>query len=482
MGVALPSVKSVVDLPRRQYPVKVLQFGSGNFLRGFVDWMIQEANEKVSFNAGVSVIQSISSGAVLQQQEGVYTLALKGIQQEEFVSRRYRIDVIQRIVNAASEFQAFLDEGANPDLQLIVSNTTEAGIVFSEGDQSFRVLASTFPGKLTQLLFHRYQQQIEGGLIVLPTELIEQNGTILRNCVHQYAKHWSLPSEFLSWINTNVTFCNTLVDRIVSGFPNRPAESVYAELGYKDELLVEGEWFHQWVIEGPRWIEEVLPFKKAGCNVIYTNDLAPFRTRKVRILNGAHTCMACVGLLAGIPTVREAIEHHVVGRYLKRLIYDDIAVYIAGDLTELEKYAEEVINRYRNPSIDHQLKSISLNSFSKFAVRVLPTLHAQVDKNGFVSDRLILALASLLYLYRGTIQESSGIKDNADVLKWMKEWWSADTTVQNPEAFCRLVLSKSEWWGTDLTQIPNLVSRCAADLKKIHEKGVLDLLKEPSAD
>ena len=224
MLVANPSSKSVRELSRNIYPVKILQFGSGNFLRGFADWMVQQANEKTGFDAGVSVVQSVSQSDTLKQQEGVYTVILKGIHDGEFVSRHKKIDVIQRVINPTTDFASFIIEALNPDLQFIISNTTEAGITFSKEDTDVATVASTFPGKLTQLLYRRFQEKFDSALLVLPTELIEQNGTTLKACIVKYSGHWSLPSEFLIWLNTHVTFCNTLVDRIVSGRPQRPAQ------------------------------------------------------------------------------------------------------------------------------------------------------------------------------------------------------------------------------------------------------------------
>ncbi len=480
MQVELPVRKHVHELVRNQYPVKILQFGTGNFLRGFADWMVQEMNQKVGLNGGVCVVQSISNSNTLENQEGVFTVIVKGIRKEEFVSQQFKVDVIQRVVNPYQNFEAFLNEAMNPDLQFIISNTTEAGIKFSSQDVMLDSVASTFPGKLTQLLFKRFLHKLDNSLLILPTELIPQNGAELKSCIIQYAELWSLPVEFNTWLNADVTFCSTLVDRIVSGFPKKPKETVFAELGYIDELVVEAEWFHLWVIEGPRWVEEVLPFKKAGLNVIYTHDLRSYQLRKVRILNGAHTCMACVGYLAGLNTVREAIEHPIVGRYIKRMIYDDIMPQIPGDLLELEQYAEEVINRFRNPAIDHQLISISLNSFSKFNARVLPSLLAQLDKSGVVSQRFAYALAALIFFYRGLKGgKEIPLKDSEEVLSFMRKVWEEGSySKSGMEELCRKVLSKDQWWGKDLTTIPNLTEMTRDYLYEIDQHGILDSLKE----
>jgi tagaturonate reductase len=480
MPAAQLSVVPIQDLPRKTYPVKILQFGAGNFLRGFADWMVQMANDKVGFNAGIAVVQSMSNSQQLTLQKGVYTLLIKGIKEEEFVSERYKIDTIQRVVNPASDFSSYLEEALNPDLQFVFSNTTEVGIVFSGEDKNRDVVASTFPGKLTQLLYKRFQNSIHTNIIVLPTELIEHNGEVLKKCVQQYVQLWALPLAFTDWLNKHITFCTTLVDRIVPGNPKRPREVLDTELGYSDGLAVEGEWFHLWVIEGPYWLNEVLPFAKAGLNVILTNDLAPYRIRKVRILNGSHTCMAPIGYLAGIQTVRETIEHPIIGRYIKRLIFDDIVPNIPGDLVELEKYAEEVIARFRNPAIDHQLESIISNSFSKFKIRVLPSLLTHINKSGLVPDRLSYSLAALIFLYRGLKGgKDIPLKDTEDVIATMKKIWAeGNYSKSGMEEICKKILCKKEWWGQDLTEIHHLVEHTGNHLYSIDQFGVVESLKK----
>lgn len=474
---SVPAVKiNVGQLPRAFYPVKVLQFGTGNFLRGFADWMLQKMNGKLNFNAGVSVIQSVSRSETLQAQHGVYTVILKGIREDEFVSEQLKVDVIQRVINPTADFKAFLEEGLNPDLQFIISNTTEAGIEFSSADESVFILSSTFPGKLTQLLFTRFNDHLNNNLIVLPTELIENNGTELKAKVHKYVHHWSLPNSFVHWLNAHVTFCNTLVDRIVSGFPKKPKEVLFDELGYVDELVVEGEWFHLWVIEGPRWIEEVFPLRKAGFNVIFTNDLTPYRIRKVRILNGAHTGMSLVGCQLGLQSVREAIEDHTLGNFMRRLIYDEIIPQIPGELIELEEYANEVINRFRNPAIDHRLAAILLNSFSKFKVRVLPSIIDNLERNGSVPERLSFILAALLYYFRGTEKEVV-IKDSNDIVAMMNEAW-INTDLSETQIFqLTEKIVRQPIWGIDLNKYPELITRTSHHLFSIVSRGMLESLK-----
>ena len=424
MPTSQSQAKHIIDLPRNHYPVKILQFGSGNFIRGFADWIIQEANRKVGFDGGISVVISVSNDTTLKEQEGVYTVILKGIRDAEFIKEYFTVDVVQRVVYPSLDFNSYLDEGLNPDLQIIISNTTESGIQFLETDSDVDQLASTFPGKLTQLFYYRFQNHINDKLIVLPTELIDQNGAVLKSIVLRYAAMWSLPPAFIQWLNTNITFCNTLVDRIVSGFPKKTREQVFEELGYKDELVVEAEWFHLWVIEGPRWMSELLPFKKAGFNVIITNDLSPYRARKVRILNGAHTGMAIIGSAVGLQTVRNALDHSILGKFLRRLIYEEIVPHISGDILELEKYADEVITRFRNPAIEHKLEHIAQHSFSKYKVRVLPSIIDNLERHGDIPERLAFTFAALIYFYRGHGEgRKFNVIDSPEVIKLMKEVW-----------------------------------------------------------
>jgi tagaturonate reductase len=388
-----------------------------------------------------------------------------------------KIDVIQRVINPTTDFKAFLEEGHNPDLQFIFSNTTEAGIEFMPADESVNTLSSTFPGKLTQLLLTRFNNNLNNNLIVLPTELIENNGNELKTMVHKYVHHWSLPISFVHWLDAHVTFCNTLVDRIVSGFPKKQKEVLFEELGYVDELVVEGEVFHLWVIEGPRWIEEVLPLRKAGFNVIFTNDLAPYRVRKVRILNGAHTSMALVGHQLGLHTVREAIEDTTLGNFLRRLIYDEIIPQIPGELNELEEYANEVINRFRNPAIDHKLESILLNSFSKFKVRVLPSLIDNLEKNGSVPERLSFVLAALLHYFRGTTKEVA-IKDSNDIVLLMKEAWTNTPLTETGILQLTEQILGQPIWGMDLKKYPALTIQTSHRLFAMVSYGMLESLKQ----
>lgn len=471
---------SITEQPREHYPVKFLQFGSGNFLRAFIDWMVQEANTKMKFNAGVSIVQSVSRDKKLEQQEGLYTVLVKGLRNNEYSEATYRIDCVQRIVQPQDNFSAFLQEASNPDLQFIVSNTTESGIVFNVADATYTTLAATFPGKLTQLLFHRFQSRLANKVAVIPCELIEKNGEVLKTCVEQYAKHWNLPAEFSNWLHTDVTFCNTLVDRIVPGSPKGSHEEIEKKLGYKDELMVEAEWFHLLAIEAPAWVEKALPFQQAGCNVVFTNDLDLYRNRKVKILNGAHSAMSCLGYLAGIATVREAMEHPELGTYIRSLVFKEILPQLKGDRKELEIYAEEVFSRFRNPAIQHALLSITLNSFTKFKVRLLPTLLAHTSSSGLIPPRLAYAFAGLFFFYRGLKSgKEINLSDDPAIIEAVKqEWQTASYTLEGMQALCAKLLAKQAWWGTDLSAIPNLADHTGKYLYAIDQHGIVESLRE----
>jgi tagaturonate reductase len=465
--------RSIQKLSRNRHPVKVLQFGNGNFLRGFADWMIQVANEKAGFNAGISVVNGSVGSNILSHPDTAYTVILRGIREEEFISQHYKIDIVNRVVDPHDDFESFLDEALNADLQFIISNVQDSGNSFSANDAAVSSVASTFPGKLTQLLFNRFNNKLDNSILILPTELHEQNGTNLKQEVQKYCMHWHLPLEFTTWLNRHITFCNTLVDRVVSGIPKKQKKTLAGEPVASDELIVEGEWFHQWVIEGPRWIEEVLPLKKAGLNVIYTDNLAPYHFRKERILTAVQTILACAGTLARLHTVRDTIEHRVIGRYIKRLIYDEIIPIIPGEIRALERYAEEVIDRLRNPAMDHRLDSLANNILHNFDSSVLPTMCAHIEKNGVVSNRLAYAMALLIYFLRpSATDERSG-----EYAEFIKPLWGIGGNTQNEMVERSRKIFNKRWEGK-FKNVPNLAEQVGQNLYAIAELGVIESLKK----
>ncbi|ANQ51924.1 tagaturonate reductase [Flammeovirga sp. MY04] len=458
-------------------PIKVLQFGEGNFLRAFIDWMIHEMNEKADFNAGVAVVQPIPQGLgeLLSSQDGLYHLYLNGIEKGQLINKKMLVDCIQSVVNPYEDYNAYLQLAEEEELKFVFSNTTEAGITYKAGDAKDKVQDS-FPAKLTAFLNHRFEHfkgDASKGLIILPCELIDKNGVKLKEIILKYAADWGLSDDFKTWLDSACTFYNTLVDRIVPGYPKDRIKEIHEELGFEDQLVVEGEQFHLMVMEGDQSIKEVLPFEKAGLNIIVTDNQAPYRTRKVRILNGAHTLMVPVGLLAGIPTVRENIEDATVGQFVNDALTQEIipSLPAAEGLTE---FKDDVLDRFRNPFIQHYLKSISLNSFPKFKTRVLPSIVSYMEKEQKAPAYLSKSFASLIKLYDPKNKVGFEAQDNADVVEllgtvweeYRSEYFSLDELVKK-------VLSYDTLWEADLSVNTLLVEEVSKSLREIESTAEL---------
>ena len=380
-------------------PIKVLQFGEGGFLRGFVDWMLQIANEKEVFDGGVCVVQPIENGMcdVLTEQKGCYTHLCRGVEGVDIK----KVNVISACVKPYDNFDEYMSVASVKELRFIVSNTTEAGIKVNPDDKITDTPASSFPGKLTQLLLKRYELGL-GGFVFLPCELIENNGSELKKCILEYCTLWSLDEGFASWIEKENIFCNTLVDRINTGYPR--GEDIANE--YDDKLLNTSEYFHLWVISGYDGLFSELPFDKCGLNVIVTNELERYRTRKVRILNGSHTSMIPYALLCGVETVKDCLENPVISAHLKSC-QEEIVASLDMNKEEALEYASQVMTRFANPYIKHMCQSIALNSVSKFKVRVLPSILEYEKKYGKAPKTLLFSLAKLIEFYKkGTPNDS----------------------------------------------------------------------------
>lgn len=460
------------------HPESILQFGAGNFLRGFVDYFIQEMNEIISFNAGVVVVKPTSSGNYNQliKQEGLYTLFLKGIKNGKAVSEHKVIDCIQRCVNPYDNYDHYLGIAQNPELRFIFSNTTEAGIVYCAADKLADTPQNSFPGKLTALLYKRFKHfggASDKGLILIPCELIDRNGDNLKKIILQFAEDWNLGEAFVQWINEDNIFCNTLVDRIVTGYPRDKIDSITEALGYKDNLVVEGEQFHLWVIEGPKSVKEEFPAAVCGLNVVFTNNIEPYRTRKVRILNGAHTTLVPVGYLYDIDKVCESLEDPVVGAFLKDAIFEEICPTLDLSDKELKQFSSDVLDRFRNPYLEHALMSISLNSISKYKARVLPSVLEFIVRKNALPKRLLFALAALIVFYKGVRNgEHIALKDDQKVLDFFAEQWASNdsgTVVKN-------VLANIDFWGCDLTEIKGIQELVAINLENILTQGMNEAL------
>ena len=387
----------------------IIQFGEGNFLRGFYDYFLDEMNKQGLYEGKAVVIQPRAGGkcALLQAQDCRYNLYLRGIENGETVSRHSLIESISRCIDPYKNFGDFIALAENPDMRFVVSNTTEAGIAFDESCSFSDTPCLSFPGKVTQLLFERFEKGLKG-FAFLPCELIDNNGDELKSCVIKYARHWGLSEEFINWVNEENVFLNTLVDRIVTGYPDDEAAKAHPE----DKFLDAAEIFHLWVLDGD--FENELPLKKAGFNVIWTDDVKPFKKTKVRILNGAHTSLVAGCLLSGIESVGEAMKDDTTSAFLKACMEKEILPTI-GETKENLEFARAVSDRFSNPFIFHRWRAIALNSISKFSVRVLPTLMEYKGKYGSAPKGLTLSLAMLLYFYKNDAPE-----DNADIISFIK--------------------------------------------------------------
>lgn len=462
------------------YTERIVQFGEGNFLRAFANWMFHEMNENANFDGGVVAVQPIEQGLIkmLNDQDGLYTLYLNGIKDGKAISEHKIIDCIQRGINPYENHADFMAIAENPDLRFVISNTTEAGIAYNSEDSLDDAPQKSFPGKLTSLLFKRFQKfdgASDKGLIIIPCELIDRNGDNLKRIILQYADDWNLGEGFTNWINNNTTFCNTLVDRIVPGYPRDKMEAITEELGYKDNLVVEGEQFHLWVIEGPDSIKDEFPSEACGLNVIFTDNMEPYRTRKVRILNGAHTTLVPVGYLYGIDRVRESLEDGVVGKFLQDALFNNICPTLDLPDEELSQFSSDVLDRFRNPYLEHELMSISLNSISKYKTRVLPSALEFIKRKNELPSNLLFSLASLIAFYKGDRNGTPiGLKDNQDVLDFFKNsWGETNDFVQVTND----VLSNTDFWGTDLTEIDGLQEEVTIHLESILNLGMKEALE-----
>lgn len=421
---------------------RVIQFGEGGFLRGFADWMLQKLNESGKWEGSAVVVQPIAQGmcAKLMEQDCVYTHIMRGVENGKPEVRKDIVDVISRCINPYEDFAACRALMRQPELRFMISNTTEAGIAYNEGDSLDNAPPVSFPAKLTALLYERYQAGLDG-LILLPCELIDRNGDKLRELVLRYAGEWNLGDGFVQWLNTKNHFCCTLVDRIVTGHPKDEDMG----LAYTDEMSNTSELFHLWVIEGDPALAAELPLADIGLNVIWTDDLEKYRTRKVRILNGAHTSLVPYAMLRGFDTVGSCVADADMLAYMKRCIYDEIIPTLDLPKEELLDYADNVLERFANPFIKHYLSSIALNSVSKFRVRVLPSLLEYRARFGTTPPTLLTAFAALLAFYKTDMAN-----DDADVMAFMK---SADT---------RDILANINLWGEDLSFLYDEVIRCEA--------------------
>ncbi|HIE7245741.1 tagaturonate reductase [Enterobacter hormaechei] len=473
------------DFPGARYPERIIQFGEGNFLRAFVDWQIDLLNEHTDLNAGVVIVRPIQSDfpPSLSTQDGLYTTIIRGLNEEgDAVSDARLIRSVNREISVYSQYDEFLKLAHNPEMRFVFSNTTEAGIGYHAGDKFDDAPAVSYPAKLTRLLFERFTHfngAADKGWIIIPCELIDYNGDALRELVLRYAQEWALPAAFIAWLNNANTFCSTLVDRIVTGYPRDEVAELEAGLGYHDSFLDTAEHFYLFVIQGPKSLSAELRLDKYPLNVLIVDDIKPYKERKVAILNGAHTALVPVAFQAGLDTVGEAMNDGEICAFVEKAIYEEIIPVLDLPRDELHSFASAVTGRFRNPYIKHQLLSIALNGMTKYRTRILPQLLAWQKATGELPARLTFALAALIAFYRAERNgERYPVQDDAHWLERYQQLWTQhhDKQVTTRELVSS-VLSVSEHWEQDLTLVNGLVDQVAQDLEAILSKGMREAVK-----
>lgn len=464
-------------------PVKVLQFGEGNFLRAFVDYMIDIANEKGEFNGDIVLVKPIEFGTLerFHEQECQYTVQLRGIADGEAKKINRIVTSVTDVVDAYGEYEKYADFAKLDSLRFIVSNTTEAGIVYDDTDKFELNPPKTYPGKLTKFLYERYQHfngAQDKGLVMLPVELIDDNGIHLKECVLKLAKLWNLEDAFTAWLNEACVFTSTLVDRIVTGYPRDEAQELCEEFGYQDNLIVTGEPFALWVIESAKDISDEFPLPKAGLPVIFTDNQKPYKQRKVRILNGAHTSFVLASYLCGNDIVLESMNDELILDFIKATIFDEVIPTLTLPKEELEEFAQAVLTRFNNPYVKHAHLSISLNSVSKWRARCMPSFLGYIEKEGKVPTHLAFSLAALMAFYTGTeirdkalIGHRDGqeyqIMDDAPVLEFF-----AENSSKEPAQFVHAALSNTDFWGQDLSALAGVEEAIVSYLTDIRAIGM----------
>lgn len=475
-------------------PERIVQFGEGNFLRGFVEWMVQRMNQQGDFNASVVIVKP-RPGTLekLQEQDCLYHVNLQGLSSGELVDSMETIDCVSRALSPYDDYEAFQALASQPELRFVVSNTTEAGITFDPSCRLTDTPPASFPAKLTQLLYHRYRAfggDMQKGLILLPCELIMKNGHELASCIHRYIELWKeeMSNDFVpfsKWFDEACFVCTTLVDRIVPGFPQKDAEELQLRIGYTDELLVQAEAFHLWVIEAPmnlplEILAQEFPADRVGLNVVFTTDESPYHHRKVTLLNGPHTVLSPVAFLAGLNIVRDACKHPVVGRYVKRVMYEELLPTLDMPKDELRQFADDVLERFCNPFVDHQLTSIMLNSFPKYQTRDLPALKRFVEQRGQLPEGLVLGLAAICVYYRGGQRADGTVyapNDDPRIIDLLTSLWKG----QDARTVAQGVLAAEDliWHEQgDLRQVPGLEDKLSDYIEKIVQQGMLQTITQ----
>ena len=485
----MKTINDVIEKKYGNYPEKVLQFGEGNFLRAFVDWMIDKANRDGIYHGSIVLCQPIAQGLkdMINAQDGVYTLAMRGAENGQPVEKIEVITSVSRCINPYENYEDLMEIARSADLEVVVSNTTEAGIAYHAGDQPTDRPPVSFPAKVTAFLYERYKAfhgDPEKGLLFLPVELIDNNGAELKRIVLQYAQEWELGQEFTDWINTANAFTSTLVDRIVTGYPRDEVSYFEEKLGYKDNIIDTSELFNLWVIEGDKKWADKLPVHKTDANVIWTDDVKPYKKRKVRILNGAHTSTVLAAYLAGFDIVGDFMKDDTVRTFMNNVIYQEVIPTLDLPKEELESFAAAVNDRFANPYIKHKLLDIALNSCSKFNARCLPSLLGYVEEKGVLPKCLTFSLAAFIKFYQGewkdgvyTGTRKDGtqypLRDDESVIRFFADAWSGN----DAEGTAAAVLSNKDFWsGKDLTEVPGLKDAVAGYLREMEEKDIKEIM------
>lgn len=473
--------------PKSVAPERIIQFGEGNFLRAFIDWIIYNMDQKTDFNSSVVVVQPIDKGMVdwLNGQDCLYHVNLQGLDNGKAVNSLTRIDVISRALNPYSQNQAFMALADQSEIRFVISNTTEAGIAFDPACKLEDKPASSYPGKLTQLLYRRYNTfngDPTKGLIIFPCELIFLNGHHLEECIYKYIELWNLPEGFKKWFADACTVCATLVDRIVPGFPRKDIDAIREKISYRDDLVVQAEIFHLWVIEVKdaarrAAIEKEFPADKAGLHVKFVESEAPYHARKVTLLNGPHTVLSPVTFLSGVNIVRDACNHPVLGKYIEKVQYGELMETLDLPKDELQKFAADVVERFKNPYVDHQVTSIMLNSFPKYETRDLPGLKKYLERKGQLPQGLVFGLAAIITYYKGGKREDGTEivpNDAQEIMDLLKNLWATNDTQKIAEG----VLAAENIWHENLNKtVPGLTALVKKDLDLIQSKGMLEAVK-----
>ena len=483
----MKTINETVKKTYGNYPERVLQFGEGNFLRAFVDWMIDKANRDGIYRGSIVLCQPIEKGLkdMINAQDGVYTLAMRGSENGKAVENIEVITSVSRCINPYEDkdYDVLMDLAKSPDLEVVVSNTTEAGIAYHAGDRLTDRPPVSFPAKVTSFLYERYKAfdgAADKGLLFLPVELIDNNGAELKRIVLQYADEWELGEGFVNWVESANEFTSTLVDRIVTGYPRDEVGYFEEKLGYRDNIIDTSELFNLWVIEGDKKWADKLPVHKTDANVIWTDDVKPYKKRKVRILNGAHTSTVLAAYLAGFDIVMDFMKDDTFRTFMNDVIYKEVIPTLDLPKDELESFAAAVNDRFANPYIKHKLLDISLNSCSKFNARCLPSLLGYVEEKKELPKCLTFSLAAFIKFYQGEMKDgvytgtrkdgtAYPIRDDAAVLEFFSDVWSRP----DAEDIAQAVLSKTDFWsGKDLTEVPGLKDAVAGYLKELETEDV----------